>query len=76
MLSGMSTRPPTRMIHLTDEEVAFLQSALDDAERILRTPSYDPQVQEWALRHPSHSLQTVAAIRHALATSSAPDETT
>lgn len=72
----MSLREPKRTIQLTDEEIVFLQSALDDAERILRAPSYDPQVQEWALRHPSHSLETVAAVRHALATSSSPGEPT
>ena len=71
---AMSRREPKRAVELTDEEIVFLQSALDDAERILRAPSYDPQVQEWALRHRSHSDKTVAAIRHALATSSPPGD--
>ncbi len=63
----MSHQEPTRTVELTEEQIAFLQTALDDSERILRKPSYDPQVQEWALRHAAHSLATVAAVRAALA---------
>ncbi|MDQ3241834.1 MAG: hypothetical protein M3515_01605 [Actinomycetota bacterium] len=66
----MSHHGPTRTVELTEEQIVFLQTALDASERALRDPSYDPQVQEWASRHATDSLDTVARIRHALANSS------
>lgn len=56
-----------RTVELTEEQIAFLQAALDTSERALRDPSYDPQVQEWASHHATHSVEIVAGIRAALA---------
>lgn len=63
----MDDNGPTFAIELTQKEIAFLRTALDDSERTLGEPSYDPQVQEWARRHATDSRETLAGIRAALA---------
>ena len=59
-------RETTHTVELTAEQIAFLHAALDDAERASADTSYDPQVQDWAIQHPSGAGETIAAIREAL----------
>ena len=59
-------RETTCTVELTAEQIAFLHTALDDAERTSGDTSYDPQVQDWAKQHPSGAGETIAAIRQAL----------
>jgi hypothetical protein len=63
-----------RTVELTAAQIAFLCTALDYSERVIRDTSYDPQVEEWARRHPSDPGETIAAIREALAKGSSANE--
>ena len=63
-----------RTVELTAAQIAFLRRALDYSEHVMRDTSYDPQVEEWARKHPSDPGETIAAIRDALANSSSANE--